>query len=56
MGAREKGEEEMEEHILLTILGQTKDPNFFQVESRCLWREAKAHMMNLLYILPIERQ
>lgn len=41
MGAREKGEEEMEEHIHLTVLDQIKDPGFCQVESRCVWREVK---------------
>lgn len=41
MGAREKGEEEMEEHIHLTVLDRTKNPGFCQVESRCVWREVK---------------
>lgn len=59
-GDREKGEDEMGEHIHLILLDQNKDPIF----SQCL--ELDAHGKNLrtedvcgdafLCILPIERQ
>lgn len=42
MGVKGKGEEQMEEHIHLTLLDQIKDHIFCHAESRCLWKEAKS--------------